>query len=178
MAGFFHVPNSNRMARFTALWIWRKVRLFRYAATFFFQYANISATSVFLKAAPHNLASKLYDVALIIVRIRSNKTQAIPFLHSFSLFDIMKKKMNTIRSVKYERNSRVAAGHKVEVKYIVGLIVWKNEACVSQNWRYTGLLFFMPSPATLPLPPGFPNAWYYPLHHPVIGDSCFHRLPW
>lgn len=35
----------------------------------------------------------------------------------------MVKKMNTIRSVKYERNSRVAAGHKVEVKYIVGLIV-------------------------------------------------------
>ena len=45
----------------------------------------------------------------------------------------MVKKMNTIRSVKYERNSRVAAGHKVEVKYIVGLIVLKNEACVSQN---------------------------------------------
>lgn len=35
----------------------------------------------------------------------------------------MVKKMNTILSVKYERNSRVAAGHKVEVKYIVGLIV-------------------------------------------------------
>ena len=35
----------------------------------------------------------------------------------------MVKKMNTIRSVKYERNRRVAAGHKVEVKYIVGLIV-------------------------------------------------------
>lgn len=35
----------------------------------------------------------------------------------------MVKKMNTIRSVKYERNSRVAVGHKVEVKYIVGLIV-------------------------------------------------------
>ena len=35
----------------------------------------------------------------------------------------MVKKMSTIRSVKYERNSRVAAGHKVEVKYIVGLIV-------------------------------------------------------
>ena len=35
----------------------------------------------------------------------------------------MVKKMNTIRSVKYERNSRVAAGHKVEVKSIVGLKV-------------------------------------------------------
>ena len=35
----------------------------------------------------------------------------------------MVKKMNTIRSVKYERNDRTAAGHEIEVRYIAGITV-------------------------------------------------------
>ena len=35
----------------------------------------------------------------------------------------MVKKMCPVRSVRFERACRVAVGHRVEVKYIVGLIV-------------------------------------------------------
>ena len=35
----------------------------------------------------------------------------------------MVKKMCPVRSVKFERDCRVAVGHRVEVKYIVGVIV-------------------------------------------------------
>ena len=35
----------------------------------------------------------------------------------------MVKKMCTVRSVRFERDCRVAVGHRMEVKYIVGLIV-------------------------------------------------------
>ena len=35
----------------------------------------------------------------------------------------MVKKMWPVRSVKFERDCRVAVGHRVEVKYIVGVIV-------------------------------------------------------
>ena len=35
----------------------------------------------------------------------------------------MVKKMCPIRSVRFERDCRVAVGHRMEVKYIVGLIV-------------------------------------------------------
>ena len=66
---------------------------------------------------------KMEAAAEVGVNLKNGYNGELTSRQAGSVGGQMVKKMNTIRSVKYERNSRVAAGHKVEVKYIVGLIV-------------------------------------------------------